>query len=289
MVSAYYSLSRRSRQPRTSSQFKRSYEYLRFLLRGRLHAPLPIYWSWYKPRNFGDWVTPFLYEAMTKSRPIYCPRHFISRSGCIMGAGSILGHLQVPDKVIVWGTGIIHRKQMFSKPKYVLAVRGPLTRKRMLDLGYYCPEVYGDPAILLPSFLDMGNYLHTKSYSFGYLPHFVDFKSTQSSDAYLLINPSQPVQVVARQIISCETIFTSSLHGLIVSHALSVPAVWILSSNRLDGDNIKFYDYLLSVNCFGGPISLGSLDYDSLSQNASKATMPCQKHLVSSLLSSCPW
>jgi len=289
MVSAFYSLSRRLSQPRPSSQFEPSCEYLRFLLRRRLHSPLPIYWSWYKPRNFGDWVTPFLYEAMTKSRPIYCPRHFISRTDCIMGAGSILGHLQIPDKVLVWGTGIIHRKLIFSKPKDVLAVRGPLTRKRMLDLGYYCPEVYGDPAVLLPSFLDMDNCLHTKSYSFGYLPHFVDFKSTKSSDAYLLINPSQPVQLVARQIASCETIFTSSLHGLIVSHALGVPAVWILSSNKLDGDDTKFYDYLLSVNCFCRPISLGSLDCASLSKNSSKATLPCQEHLVSSLLSSCPW
>lgn len=57
----------------------------------------------------------------------------------------------------IWGSGIYPLGkidtllQKISRRKLdVRAVRGPLTRKVLLELGHKCPEIYGDPAILMP-------------------------------------------------------------------------------------------------------------------------------------------
>ena len=89
--------------------------------------------------------------------------------------GSIIESLANKESII-WGSGAMYggEKVLYEKPKKVLAVRGPLTRKYLLSQGVDCPEVYGDPALLLPKIY---NPLIEKKYKLGVIPHNIDFEN----------------------------------------------------------------------------------------------------------------
>jgi len=91
------------------------------------------------------------------------------------------------------------------------AVRGPLTRARLLALGLDCPEVYGDPAILLPRYhrvMDL-----PKKHEIGLVAHYTDLEWCENLDGVHVINVMRPVEQVIEDICSCKLIASSSLHG----------------------------------------------------------------------------
>ena len=169
---------------------------------------------------------------------------------------------------IVWGSGCISATAPPSKkPREVCAVRGPLTRKALLELGYSCPEIYGDPALLLPR-------LYTPhvavKYRLGIIPHFIDRDipwvhemSLKSGVKILDIQKVDPESFID-SVAECEYILSSSLHGIIISDAYDVPNMWIELSNNVIGNGFKFFDYFLSVkrdiDAPINPISLTDVD-----------------------------
>lgn len=164
----------------------------------------------------------------------------------LMAIGSIMKYTQ--PKATVWGSGIISRKDQFSNATFC-AVRGPLSRKRIQELGYSCPEIYGDPAILLPAY-----YQPTiqKKYEYGFIPHYVDQEVVQAwygeeKDSAVLNLMNDNVFYTTDRILECKKIISSSLHGVIVAQAYGIPAIWVQFSDKLSGDNVKYDDYFLSV------------------------------------------
>ena len=166
----------------------------------------------------------------------------------IFGSGSILHNLTGWKNVTVWGSGIISSNDRFTEPKQVLCVRGPLTRKRFLELGYHCPEIYGDLGLLLPKFYQPKV---IKIYKIGIIPHFVDFEIVKKMFAGIsdihVIDVCDDVEKVVDEICKCSITISSSLHGIIVSHAYNIPSCWATFSNGLFGDGSKFFDYYYSI------------------------------------------
>ncbi len=202
-----------------------------------------------KKENFGDIVTPYLVEKLTTKKPF--PFHPTSNFSPFfkhsMMVGSII--MLANKSTQVWGSGIIKTNQDIEGGNF-LAVRGPRTGKRLEELGFKNPKVYGDPAILLPLFY---NPKTEKKYKIGVIAHYVDF------DAILIPNNLQGeilkidlltnnIEDVLDKILSCDKIISTSLHGVIVAHSYKVPALWWKFSNKLSGDDVKFYDYFESVN-----------------------------------------
>lgn len=214
-----------------------------------------LYW-WHENRssgleNYGDVLSQYLVEKISNQKVIaikhpakgwhkYFFKHYVT-IGSIISAAT--------KNSIVWGSGIIKKTENIREAKFT-AVRGPKTRARILELGFECPEVYGDPAILLP---DYYNPTIEKEYEIGIIPHYVDYEAVKEAlkneKRIKVINLlTTSIERTTNEILACKHIVSSSLHGVIISQAYGIPALWIKFSNKLSGDNIKFYDYYESMN-----------------------------------------
>ncbi|MFT6417554.1 MAG: hypothetical protein ACJARZ_002922 [Dokdonia sp.] len=200
--------------------------------------------------NYGDLLSPYIVEKLSGREAIFYDapnrKKFWQRKKYLMAIGSIMSHTQ--PRAVVWGSGIISKEDRFSTANF-RAVRGPLSRKRILELGYDCPEIYGDPALLLPTIFNPDV---AKKYVYGVIPHYVDYTQAEAQfgneEDIIIINLiNNDHEAVTRQILSCERIVSSSLHGVIVAQAYGIPAVWVQFSDKLSGDNVKFDDYFESV------------------------------------------
>ncbi|GAB4066934.1 polysaccharide pyruvyl transferase family protein [Ancylobacter sonchi] len=152
---------------------------------------------------------------------------------------------------MVWGTGFISFDDRVSTPpRKIFAVRGPLTRAKLLKQGVDCPEIYGDPTLLYPLLYHPDV---TPTYDYGIIPHFKDkddevvLPTSRKGASVRVIDIMGGIEEVVDQILSCRRIVSSSLHGLIAAHSLGVPGVWIKFGDRQKGDGFKFQDYWSSM------------------------------------------
>ncbi len=194
---------------------------------------------WWKPAapydNFGDGLSPYLVYKLA-NKPVECTK----QSPKLLAIGSIFENAKSGDTI--WGTGIHPRHYaglyQWDEPKPdldVRLVRGPRTRKFLLDRGIDCPELYGDPALLLPLFYQPEI---KPIHDVGYIPHLYDARRVRNP--WHLIDVRLPWREVVNQIVQCRKIVSSSLHGLIVAEAYGLPAIWLRT--EIQGE-VKYLDY----------------------------------------------
>ncbi len=219
-------------------------------------GPIALYW-WSErhiqkkeKENYGDLLGVYLVEKISGQRVQFyrnTKRPWWQRSrNYFATVGSIINHLD--DRATVWGSGIMQVQDSVPQATF-LAVRGPLSRKRILKANIDCPEVYGDPAILLPLYYqpEIKN-----THELGIIPHINDLEQVKAMmagvDHIKIIDfNTNDVEATTSDILSCNSIISSSLHGLIVAHSYGIPAVQVKFSNRIFGDGIKYLDYYQSV------------------------------------------
>lgn len=241
---------------------------------------------WYKGLvpNFGDEITPFLIEKLFLHEAIHKIGRIPYFDQTIYGAGSIISHARIPFTAIIWGSGIISNVDRVVRPYSVRAVRGPRSRLHLISKGISCPESYGDPALLLPMIIPP----KISRSGISVIPHYVDYsfakKIIGENKEYKLIDVREGVDSVVNKIIGSECVISSSLHGLIVASAYNIPCCWVKFSNKLYGDDVKFYDFFESCETNATP-SFISNDID-LSEvfKRGRFLMPnvafCQKNLI---------
>jgi hypothetical protein len=197
--------------------------------------------------NFGDVLTPKLFDYYSLKYE-YQENNF--NTICIGSTGN-----KVTNDCLVLGTGIAWENTKLNPNANWLFTRGPLTRKSLIKSGGNCPEIYGDPALLLPLFCSESK----KEYDIGIVPHMKEYemvKKKYPNHKVINLNNQDPLSV-AKEITKCRSIISSSLHGIICAHAYNIPCAWVKFSNLIIGDDTKFKDHYLSI---GLECELSSID-----------------------------
>ena len=198
---------------------------------------VPAYW-WDGHPNFGDDMTPWLlphYGLAAAYRSASTAR--------LSGIGSILEFLPEDWDGVVWGSGLMEERPHRLPRASFLAVRGELTRELA---GVNGPVALGDPGIL------MGRHVRRPRprWDVGIVPH--GHHRQHAGLARLARTPGSRVRVIdvhqgaaaaVRQIASCRTVLTTSLHGLVTADAYGIPGVWTTLDPPLGGGDFKFRDY----------------------------------------------
>lgn len=209
--------------------------------------------TWYRSNNWGDALNPYLLHRLSKRKAVHeqdVPRG-INKHFVYAVVGSILQNIR-SNNVIVWGAGFVEgNRRMHMKPRQVCAVRGPLSRGVLLKQGIDCPEVYGDPALLMPLLYEPPR--PNTRFRLGIIPHYVDqgepwLRKISQRDDISIINVKSDITAFIDSVAECDAIASSSLHGLIVADAYAIPNIWIKLSDSVSGYGFKFRDYFASVN-----------------------------------------
>jgi pyruvyltransferase len=214
-------------------------------------------------QNFGDILGPYIARKINANIDDYA----------IM-IGSIL-QISWPNPFVVWGPGIIGEDKSCRVPdvkkiKKVYAVRGPKTREVLLGQGIECPEIYGDPALILPYLIPKPK-KQTRKKVVGILPHWVDldeiknqsFSYNQNEIDLKIIDIRSGIEEVIHQTTTCDVVITSSLHGLILGESYNIPTAFTQISKKLRGGTFKFEDYFESTGR-----SLKMLDWKDASKRS---------------------
>lgn len=229
---------------------------------------------WDHEKNWGDSVNPYLVNKLT-GLPVISSNRILNylHKPELLGLGSIvIGNI---SNYVIWGSGIFSQTtKLYNKPRAVLALRGKHTLARIREVGADC-NLFGDPALLFPNVYP---YRGSKKFRYGVIPHYKDKNAEPVKklkelfpDELLVIDIQSDIETFADQVLQCENILSSSLHGLILAEAYGIPTCKVaFSSNVLSGD-FKFIDYYSGV----GIDTLETVDLQHDIRDIKKAFLKC--------------
>lgn len=203
------------------------------------------YWS--EKKNLGDAISPILVKYAAEQKNIDIDKQ-VNQTRHLYAVGSIL--TAGCQDCTVWGSGLLNTRilnRLKNRKLDIRAVRGPLTRMILMDYGFAVPEVYGDPAILMPLIYNPDV---EKKYKVGVITHMNELKV--EDDRFHTINIlTDDYETFIRELKQSELIISSSLHGIILAENYGVPAILL----KPKMDMLKYYDFYFGTNRFAFPIA----------------------------------
>lgn len=193
--------------------------------------------------NLGDYLSIIVVEHMLKKRGLDL-RSQIDKTEYLYAIGSIIG-FGLQD-AIIWGSGLLRKENAFRLVRSKLdirAVRGPYTKEYLEKMGFKCPEIYGDPAVLMPTIYSS---TEEKKYSCSIVLHHASKLRKNISEIedlgihYIEIRTSD-YKYFIDEIVRSDMVISSALHGIILAEAYGVPTVY-LKEDEINQD-LKFDDY----------------------------------------------
>lgn len=223
--------------------------------------------------NFGDALNRWLW-------PQICPELFSASVGksdgdnnsnavsstVFVGTGTVLNssiirQLSPTQKVVVFGTGVDNAQPLQAIPLSwdIRALRGPLSARR---LGLPASKSITDAGALVAQVFEAS----CQRSGCSFMPH-IDH-AAEAADSWQriceragirYIDPRWPVEKVLRAIASSERLLTESLYGAIVSDALRIHWIPVVTSPRIP--TFKWQDWCLSLDLFYHPYHLPALSH----------------------------
>lgn len=211
---------------------------------------LPLYyWQQKEFVNFGDYMSLRLVERMVNGPVEVFKRWPPSKRKKLLAIGSLLSFAESGDAI--WGTGV--NGKLPDKKEYnftfldVRAVRGPLTRNFLLtNFNISSPEIYGDPALLLPYLFPEFKKMENPTYDYIVIVHFKELNLFPKTDDGHIVHATDPWDYVVKRILDSKFVISSSLHGIVVAEAYGIPAR-LLRTTEIE-PLLKFQDYYLGTN-----------------------------------------
>jgi len=210
---------------------------------------------WYNYKeNWGDAINPFLVNKLFKKN-VFHENEVLNIFGLPVYSivGSIINVFRKNSRVRIWGSGVANPEQpLVYIPEKIYAVRGPKTLKYLNNNKIKLNNVdFGDPVLLIDRIYEKPQVI--KKYKVGIIKHYADKTPyldaivKNNSDFHyinILRDMKNPFSIVD-EIVSCENIVSSSLHGLVLSDVYKIPNVWVSFNNRKNP--YKYLDYYESI------------------------------------------
>lgn len=246
--------------------------------------------------NIGDAINPIIVKKIMKYNPI-CTDQFNCQ---ISGIGSGLRrffvnpydmnnidtiqyfenkHKVYNKEIILWSSGFITtptcKEIPISEKIKVASVRGELSKKyieTIINKRLDCSV--GDAGLLVSKLIKKPL---CPKYKLGIIPQrreknemiYQEIAMEISDSIIIDVEPLDPMTFI-KQIIDCECIISSSLHGLVLADSFCIPSRHVKYTNKLVGDGIKFRDYYSGFEMDDVPQDLNidkNIDIDDIKES----------------------
>ena len=202
---------------------------------------------WSQKVNVGDYLAKVIFEYMMDRNGIKNDVK-MKKTIHLMTVGSLIGMYDFD--AVVWGSGVHcmeNVRRIYKQSKYrkydVRLVRGPITQEFLKSAGYSVPELYGDPAVIMP---DIYTPRCEKEYNTSVILHLSQKGLLETDqDVHFIDVATNNYQAFIDQIVKSKKVISSSLHGIILAESYGVPAVFL--SQGMSGELMKFYDWYFST------------------------------------------
>ena len=211
------------------------------------------WWSRPFPGNFGDWLSPLIFNHYSDAKVTYLSP--LSKSPKtpyhLFGVGSI-GRF-IKDKSIVVGTGISSHDHLLNDKADYISVRGPITAAFLEECGGPVVKSFGDPAAIMSRIFPLerketnGKKALVRHFTHERIP--LTLASDMEELNVMLSNPNSIKDFVTK-LNTFDEVVTSAMHVFIVCQSYGIPCSLITFKgleHTVHGSGIKYSDYSLGV------------------------------------------
>lgn len=210
-----------------------------------------VWWARPFPGNFGDWLSPLIFDANTDRSVVYQSPTAPTQDSHIVSVGSI-GRFIKPASIVV-GTGVSSADIEIEHRARYISVRGPITAELVKKSGGPSVESFGDPGAIISRIIPMERGLTNGRIAL--VRHFTHVNlpiSLPDSVDELSVMRSHPnaIRSFLAELNQYDAVVTSAMHVMIICHSYGIPCALITFEgfeSTVHGTGIKYRDYSLGA------------------------------------------